>query len=367
MNLLYISNLSNNIDSGLNWSVPASVKAQQQYDNVLWIDLTKDAYQEHWGEVPAYHNIQEYGGKLLLEALPAPFNQPDCVIFEGFYYIEQIVFARELRKTGIPYIIIPRGSLTDTAFKNGGVLKQFKKKIAHWLIFDRFVFNALAVQYLTAEEKLQSEKRYNVNSFVIPNGVDIPQSQKSEFSEGIKGVFIGRQDIFQKGLDLLFDAISELSVDLQAVNFSLDIYGPPRYDVEKVSELIKEKRIEGLVVNYQRGVSGDEKRQVLLNSDVFFLTSRFEGHPMGLIEALSYGIPAFISRGSNMLEEIKEYDAGWFCEIDKESMINAFKQLLNDRQKFTYKSKQAIQLASNYDWGILAKKFHHLVLRLIVR
>lgn len=35
MIIVYISNLSNNIDAGLNWSVPAGVKAQQRYDDVL--------------------------------------------------------------------------------------------------------------------------------------------------------------------------------------------------------------------------------------------------------------------------------------------------------------------------------------------
>ena len=101
MNLLYISNLSNNVDAGLNWSVPASVKAQQKYDNVLWVDLTKGAYQSHWSEVDAYHNIKDFGERIHLDILPHPFKKPDCVIFEGFYYIEHVRFAKELRKNNI--------------------------------------------------------------------------------------------------------------------------------------------------------------------------------------------------------------------------------------------------------------------------
>lgn len=358
MNLLYISNLSNNIDAGLNWSVPASVKAQQQYDNVLWVDLTKNAFQEHWKQVSAYHNIKEFGGRIALNVLPIPFNRPDCVIFEGFYYVEHIVFARELYKNNIPYIIIPRGSLTETAFMNGGLLKRLKKCVAHWLLFDRFIYKATAVQYLTKEEQIQSEKKYHIKSFIIPNGVVIPENNKEMFSDGIKGVFIGRQDIFQKGLDILFDAISDLSADLRKANFNLDIYGPPRYDVEKVSELIRTKSIGDIVVNHKRGVGGVEKQQALLNADVFFLTSRFEGHPMGLIEALSYGLPVFITRGSNMLEEVDEYDAGWTCEIEKESVVSAFRRMLQEKHRFTEKSSNARLLASNYGWNMLAATFH---------
>ena len=358
MNLLYISNLSNNIDAGLNWRVPASVKAQQQYDKVLWVDLTQDAFQEHWKQVSAYHNIKEFGGRIALNVLPIPFNRPDCVIFEGFYYVEHIVFARELHKNNIPYIIIPRGSLTETAFMNGGLLKRLKKCVAHWLLFDRFIYKATAVQYLTKEEQIQSEKKYHIKSFIIPNGVVIPANNKEMFSDGIKGVFIGRQDIFQKGLDILFDAISDLSADLRKANFNLDIYGPPRYDVEKVSELIRTKSIGDIVVNHKRGVGGVEKQQALLNADVFFLTSRFEGHPMGLIEALSYGLPVFITRGSNMLEEVDKYDAGWTCEIEKESVVSAFRRMLQEKHRFTEKSSNARLLASNYGWNMLAATFH---------
>ena len=367
MNLLYISNLSNNIDAGLNWSVPASVRAQQQYDNVLWVDLTKSAFQEHWRQVSAYHNIKEFGDRITLNILPQPFNQPDCVIFEGFYYLEHIIFARELRKKHIPYIIVPRGSLTETAFKNGRFLKRFKKRVAHWLLFDQFIYGAASVQYLTEEERKQSEKKYHIKSFIIPNGVIIPDKKKDQFSSGIKGVFIGRQDIFQKGIDILFDAISELKDDLRDANFSLDIFGPPRYDVEEVSELIKTKNIEDLVVNHKRGVGGVEKQQALLRSDVFFLTSRFEGHPMGLIEALSYGLPVFVTRGSNMLEEVDEYDAGWTCEIDQKCVVSALRQMLQEKYRFEEKSFNARSLAANYGWDMLAEKFHNSIKILICK
>ena len=286
MTLLYISNLSNNVDAGLNWSVPASVKAQQMYDNVLWIDLTKGALQKHWREVDAYHNIKEFGGKIKLDVLPPPFNRPDCVIFEGFYYIEHVTFSKELKRKNVPYIIIPRGSLTADAFHNGGWKKFIKKKVAHWLIFDNYINNAASIQYLTRAEELESKKNFSAPSYILPNGFNTPANVKSCFSDGIKAVFIGRQDISQKGLDILMEAIRDLKNELQAAGFCLDIYGPPRYDVKRVTAMIDEYQITGLVRNHERGISGNEKEEILLSSDVFVLTSRFEGHPMSLMDCL---------------------------------------------------------------------------------
>ena len=358
MNLLYITNNSNNIDAGLNWSVPAGVKAQQKYDNVLWVDLTVGAFLEHWGEVEAYHNIKDFGDKISLDILPEPFNRPDCVVFESFYYMDQVVFSWELRKKNIPYIIIPRGALTADAFNNGSWLKYLKKKVAHLVFFNSFINNAVTLQYLTEKESEESHKNFSKKSYILPNGFSTPAVHKEKFSEGIRAVFIGRQDIFQKGFDFLLNSIKELHEELKKAGFTLDIYGPPRYDVKRVTEMIAELGIGDIVVNHERGISGKEKQKALLDADVFVLTSRFEGHPMSLIEALAYGLPSLITRGANMYDEVKEADAGWACETSQEGVTSALKQMIADKQRFKEISEKARKLASLYDWDELAKQFH---------
>ena len=365
MNLLYISNNSNAVDGGLNWSVPASVKAQQKYDNVLWVDLTPSAFQKHWGEVEAYHNLKDFGTEISLSILPAPFNHPDCVIFESFYYIQHVHFAKELKRNNIPYIIIPRGSLTADAFHNGGTIKYIKKKLAHALFFNSYIKDSKAVQYLTEMESFESHKNFNASSFILPNGFVTPSIWKTSFSDGIRSVYIGRQDIYQKGLDMLFEAIHELHDELKAAGFFLDVYGPPRYDVKRVTEMIHELQIDDLVFNHEHGVSGNEKQEALLKADVFFLTSRFEGHPMSLIEALAYGLPSFITKGANMYDEIDQSKSGWACEISKDSIKDSLLKMIAEKQKFKEYSSNAITLAAQYDWDVLAKQFHDILIKLI--
>lgn len=361
MNLLYITNNSSNVDAGLNWSVPAGVKAQQRYDNVLWVDLTIGAYLEHWGEVEAYHNIKDFGDKICLDILPAPFNHPDCVIFESFYYFDHVVFSWELRKKNIPYIIIPRGALTADAFNNGNWMKFMKKKIAHWMFFNSFIKHSISLQYLTQQESEESHKNFSKKSYIIPNGFHTPIDHKEEFSEGIRAVFIGRLDIYHKGLDLLFEAIKILHEELISAGFTLDIYGPPRYDVKRISEIIKELGIGDIVVNHGKGLTGEEKQKVLLSSDVFVLTSRFEGHPMSLIEALAYGLPSLIARGTNMYDEIKNSYAGWVCETTQEGIIKALRNMISEKNRYNEISKNAQSLAIKYDWDTLALQFHNRI------
>ena len=358
MKILYISHLNTNIASGLNWSVPASVSAQSKIDEVLWVNMT-DVVMPHWKQVDAYHNVTEYGGKLnTLDSLPDPFKRPDIVVFEGFYNMEDVRIARMLRKQKIPYMVIPRGSLTNEALHNHAWLKKW---FAHKLFFDSFVKQAIAIQYLTRKEADDSINRFHTPYFIIPNGFNIPKERKCEFSkEGVRAVFIGRLDIFHKGLDLLFDAVSEIKDKLITLNFHLDIYGPYRDDYEKIRNIIKERNISS-IVSLCGGVDGEAKKDALLNSDLFVMTSRFEGHPMGLIEALAYGLPCFVTPGSNMLEEIKSFDAGWTCGLSVESIKEILEKAVREKHNYEKKGKNAQMLAQQYNWSDIAFRFHQEV------
>lgn len=355
MNILYISHLSNKISAGPNWSVPASIEAQSKIDNVLWINITL-AELNHWTKVKVYHNICEFEA-LSLKKMPGVFKAPDVVVFEGFYSLKEVLFSHELRWKKIPYIIIPRGSLTRQALHNHS---WFKKKIAHLLLFDSFVKHARVIQYLTHNEYLDS-KKMNPNYIIIPNGFHQPILKKECFSEvGIKALFIGRIDIYHKGLDLLVQACQRIKEELRKIKFEVSCYGPQGENADKFKALIEEYEI-GDIIRLEGEIGGKEKENVILDADVFVMTSRFEGHPMGLIEALSYGLPVLISRGTNMMNEVQEANAGWTCENEVNSIVTCLSRLIKEKSLLKQKSQNARLLAAKYDWDLLAKDFHQAI------
>lgn len=362
MNILYISNLSTNIAAGLNWSVPASIRAQSKIDNVFWVNLT-NVEMDHWKEVKSFHNLNEFE-RMDIECFPTPFNHPDVVVFEGFYHPKDPKIARVLVKRNIPYIIIPRSALTKTAQK-GGFLKRIKKDIANLLIFKRYTKNALAIQYLTKAESMASGKWWNKKSFIVPNGFHPPLIKKEHFSEqGLRAVFIGRLDFYQKGLDELLKACAHDREYLIEQRFSLDIYGPKRYDWRKIEREIDLNNLSSFV-RLHNEVTGKEKEDILLNADLFILPSRFEGHPMGLIEALNYGLPCLVAPGSNMLTEIQEYNAGWTCETNAKSIADSLRKIFNEKKFLKDKGHNAQILGINYDWTKIAKRFHDTLWHLL--
>ena len=338
----------------MNWSVPASVDAQSKIDDVLWINTTPKL-MPHWKKVSAHHNISEYGEELHLDVISEEFRKPDVVVFEGLYFKEYLKFAKELRKEKIPYIIVPRSSMTYQAMHNHAWLKKW---IAHKLYFNKFIKKAWRIQYLTQQEADDSTKMFKTPYFIVPNGFRTPEVSKKTFcAKGIQAIFIGRLDMYHKGLDILLDAITEIHNELREAKFFLNIYGPHRYDYEKIKSEI-ERRAIGDIASVNDEISGKEKENVILDSDIFVMTSRFEGHPMGMIEALAYGLPCLVTPGTNMADVIREYDAGWICDADKQSIKDALLIAISEKEKYRERSANALELAKQYDWGKLAEDFH---------
>ncbi len=352
MNILYLSHLSGASYAGPSYSVPKQIEAQAKLDNVFWYNAVKNSKRE-WKEYSYYHDLEEYP-KESISKLPEPFNHPDIIIVELFYNMVKSPLIKELMKINIPYIIIPRGELTS----QGQSRKGLKKKIANFFICKKYANKAAAIQYLTEQEYQDSGNSWNKKHIIIPNGITLPEVTKTVFSkEGIKCVSIGRIEPYQKGLDLLIEACAEIKEQLISANCTIMICGPDKEGkLQNLKVLVKNYGLEQ-TIKFHDGVFGKEKETVLLKSDVFIIPSRFEGHPMALIEALSYGLPVIATTGSNMRKEIEEYDAGWGADNSIESLKDAILKMLNSNEHYK-KSNNSITLSKEYEWDSLAIRAH---------
>ncbi len=354
MNILYLTHMNGAEYAGPTYSVPKQIEAQAELDNVFWYNAVKMNIKKY-REYAYYHDLSDYPDNSIY-SLPKPFNAPDLVVVEGFYNMSLSKLQFELLKENIPYIIIPRGELTQQAQKR----KRIKKLLANILLCNRFARKASSIHYLTQQEYLDATEKWNKNHFILPNGINIPAlSNEKVFGDAIRIISIGRLEPYQKGLDILLAACCQIKDQLVAKNTKLDIYGP---DVDNKKQLlesqIKEKELSS-VVKIHDGVFGDDKKLVLQSADVFVMPSRFEGHPMALIEALSYGLPAIVSRGSNMKAEIEEYAAGWTFESDSKELADRLLYVLDNFSEVKEKSNSALRLAREYSWSKIAVKTHN--------
>lgn len=341
MVIIHIACIKDLVSSGVGVVVPQHVSNQQKIEEVGFINISNI----HIG----IENQFEYKSNLKISSLPHPFSKPDLVVFHEIYYLEYIRLYMHLNNMKIPYIVIPHGGLTLKA----QAMKKLKKSIANILLFNRYIDSAKSIHYLSKEEK--EDSMISRECFVAPNGIRINERNTVNFKGNtIVFTYIGRISTYIKGLDLLIEAFR--LVKSSGKKIELNIYGPECQDSDNLRKLIIEYNLQSLISINGR-VSGNEKLNILRNTSFFIQTSRFEGMPMGVLEALSYGIPCCVTKGTNLCDYISNYNAGWCCD----SSIVEISDMINSVifESFDYKSmsENAIRLIKeNFEWSLVANK-----------
>lgn len=359
MRILFVSRLEGHKWQGPTHSVPMQVKHQASVDKVLWVNLCP-AVESQWSDLP-YYMESEKGLKTRLSDLPEAFRMPDIVVFEGVYEYPFAGLVYDLWKWKIPYIIVPRSALTADAQKK----KALKKKLGNLAFFNAFVKKAAAIQYLTAAEQKDSAKWKTAN-FIVPNGM-IPKTRvKQTFSEeGLVFSYIGRIERYQKGLDLLIQACGRIASELREAKATIHLYGPDREgSFAQLQDELARHWLEDIIFLHD-GVFGEEKERVQLESDAFIMTSRFEGLPMGMIEALAYGLPALATAGTNLADEIREEDAGWVSDNSVKGIVRMLRAAIADRERYPEISRNALHLSVRYNWHAIARKTHEQLTNIV--
>ncbi len=346
MKILHIASIKNNPFNGVCIAAPEHIRHQGLYAETALLNLencTIDGIEHQF----------IYQGKNWKADVSSLFKKPDIVVFHEVYHFEFVKIALDLFREKIPYVIIPHGCLVRNAQKK----KWLKKYLANTFIFHKFINNCSALQCLSANEL--SNSFFRVPKFIGTNGVRIPRFYKTSFSkEGISIVYIGRLEVIPKGLDLLLQAINRINNESDYLNQikSIDLYGPDfkgRY--REVQSLIKQNDLVNIVTLHHE-LTGEKKHDCLLDSDIFIQTSRNEGMPMGILEAMSYGIPCIITKGTSLGEITKEYDAGWVADVTVDSIAETIIKAINDKELLKQKSSNARRLIEeHFSWNTIAK------------
>ena len=345
MIVLHIAKIQTNVDNGVNAVVPKHVAEQRKYAETAMLNINNV-------QIPGVKQLRYDGSDAFPGSLPVPFNKPDIAVFHEVNVIEFIGLYKKLKKAGIPYVIVPHGEITEQALKK----KWLKKKIAYFLWFNAFVKNAKKIQCLSLSE--QNRVRLTDNTVVIGNGTDIPEISKSEFSDkGLKLIYIGRLERHIKGLDRLIEAIAGIADTARKNGISLDIYGPDVFGRRAdIQSLIDNAGVGDLIKIYDP-VFGDKKEKALLEHDIFIQTSRSEGLPLGVLEAMAYAMPVILTKGTSMMEDMKKCDGGYPAGDSVEEIKNAVLNAFSDKKEWKQKGDSGRKfIIENYSWAKIGKE-----------
>lgn len=351
MVILHISGLSGNKSAGPNINVSKNIEYGSKYANVALYNMC-DNYLNGLIDKDKVFLMKDYPK---ISDLPKPFNHPDIVVFQSMYIKPFIKIYKEIKKNNIPYIITPRGSLTKAAQNK----KKLKKIIGNILFFNKFIKNATSINFLTINEYKESKKFSFKNYYINGNGVDKKNKVKKYDDKRNKFIvtFIGRVEWYHKGLDYLIEAINLGKEDFRKNNFIFNIYGPDDFNsYKKLKNMISNYNIEDLI-NIYGPIFDKDKEKVILNSDLFIHTSRLEGQPTSVIEAISYGVPVFVTPGTNIYDVVKQNQLGFVSEFDIKKIKDNLLKSFNNKDKFKTISRNEINYSMKYfDWNIIIKK-----------
>lgn len=250
----------------------------------------------------------------------------DLIIFHGVYNIKYLFLYNKIKQNKTPYIIIPHCSLTKISLNQS----KFKKKVFNYFA-KKFYADALAIGFLNEEER-ENSIEVNKNYIYLPNGVNLPKKieKLSKDKSEISIMYLSRIDIYHKGVDLFLEALGLIKSELLNKKIKINIYGDGNNkNMKFFYNKIKELEI-GDIINYNGRVENIKKEKAFLENDIFILTSRFEGFPIAILEALSYGIPCILTEGTNMKSMIQKYGSGWICEGESKKISEKILEAIND-------------------------------------
>lgn len=141
--------------------------------------------------------------------------------------------------------------------------------------YDQFVV-------LTEEDKNRWQKKIK-NVIAIPNILPFDNNKKAALSNK-KVIAVGRLDA-QKGFDRLIDIWKNVSGECP--DWQLNIYGKGRHQ----KQLEQQIKANGISATCHINAPVKNIQDKYLDSSIFVMTSRYEGMPMTLLEAVGLGLP----------------------------------------------------------------------------
>lgn len=264
--------------------------------------------------------------------------------------------------------------------------KLFKRHNIRFVITGHGAYNTIAMQrsnrlkkiYFTLFEKPMLNRAHKVHSIglsevdglqhIYPNGKNVLlpygfqlqayHHPKKPNPEGFTIGFVGRLDIWTKGLDLLIEAFANFQkMEIKSILWIVG-EGPGRTYLEKY---IAENKIKNVVL--LGGKFGNEKDKLISQMHVFVHSSRNEGLPASVLEAAAMGVPVIVSKPTNVAQSVEDFNAGTaLASNTAEDLTKAFKQIKDaSNQMIDTISHNARQMVSEvYSWERLTEKFDKL-------
>ena len=262
-------------------------------------------------------------GRAVSEAAAPP--GPTVVQNHGLWVPTNRSAALAARAAGRPYVVSPKGMLSEWSMSQSRV----KKQVA-WHLYQRRALQVADAFQVTAEAEAEDVRRLGLRQpvAVIPHGVDVPAAPPRPAGRGdLDGRGGVRTALFlsrvhpKKGLPDLVEAWGRVRPD----GWRLVIAGPD--DGGHQAEVERQAEALGLggAVSFPGPVGDDDKWDLYGAADLFVLPTLAENFGIVVAEALAAGLPVLTTHEApwRVLETER---CGWWVETGPDAVAAALRE-----------------------------------------
>ena len=262
-----------------------------------------------------------------------------------------------------PVILSPRGGFHPAVMEKN--LKHFKHmyfRLAQRICYKHVcAFHALSPM----ESGHISHLVRDSSVYCVPQGPNLRLMEEgykpglNKKSESINLVFVGRLDVFTKGLDLLLESVAHAIKAWKEKDIQLFLVGPDlNGGQQQLERLAKELNIRKSVT-FTGTLAGHELRRRLDSSDIYIQLSRHEALSSSALEALCMKLPAILSESVGLVSYPEVGDLPQVKKVklsvqDISMAIIDFSQRVIELKMIAAESSQ--QLENFFSWERSARK-----------
>jgi glycosyltransferase involved in cell wall biosynthesis len=174
--------------------------------------------------------------------------------------------------------------------------------------------------------------------------------------------FLGRIDVYMKGLDILFEAFSKI----KNKNIKLKLAGNGK---EKDLNILKEmSEILGIYdrIEFLGRISEEEKKDFLGKSLFVVMPSRFEGWGIAAIESSACGKPVIGTNIPGLKDAIIHNETGILVELENSDILAVeIEKLLVNRDERIKLGNNGRAWAKKFDWDKIAEEHEKFYLEVL--
>ena len=283
----------------------------------------------------------------------------DLLHVHGIFSYPSTIAMTVARAQNIPYINRPFGQLCQWSLQQ----KQYKKELYLNLIEKANLQGTKSMHLTSAQEQKELELLgWNLSSFVVPHGLDLPvviTNARKQLHHMLNIplqipiiLFLSRLHP-KKGLAYLIPALGKLRD--RSFAFVLAGSGTTEYEAE-LDHLLRENHLSDRT--HKLGfVTGEKKDICLQGADLYALTSHSENFGIAVLEALASGTPALVTPGVALADLVKEQKLGWVADLEINAITSTIQEFLDHPQIAKQTGDRAAKyIAEHYTWREMANR-----------